>query len=132
MRHTLYDIARAYSTIREAAMPVMVTTNVPADHLEFEGGYSEDETDETGECEASDIEMALNQLRKISEVAPELLSILEHKSDLDGWALIKLAKAADYVSGVHDYYKYKDDCDCQDTEQDDDHSIMFQVGYENL
>lgn len=132
MRCTLNDIAKAYSTVREAAMPVMVTTNVPADHLEFEGDYSDDESRETGECESSDIEMALNQLRKIIEVTPDLLSILEHKSDLDGWALIKLAKAADYIGGVHDYYKYKEDCGCQDDEQDDDHSIMFSVGYENL
>lgn len=132
MRYTLNDIAKAYSTIREAAMPVMVTTNVPADHLEFEGDYSDDDTHETGECESSDIEMALNQLRKIIEVTPDLLSILEHKSDLDGWALIKLAKAADYIGGVHDYYKYKEDCGCQDDEQGDDHSIMFSVGYENL
>ena len=54
----------------------MVTTNVPADHLEFEGGYSEDETEETT-TESSDIEMARNQSRKVISVAPELLSILE-------------------------------------------------------
>ena len=36
-------------------MPVMVTTNVPADHLEFEGDYNDDETGETGECESSEI-----------------------------------------------------------------------------
>lgn len=131
MRHTLNDIAKAYSIVRESAIPVMVTTNVPADHLEFEGGYSEDETEETT-SESSDIEMARNQLRKVISVAPELLSILEDKPDLDGWALIKLAKAADYIGGVCDYYKYKDDCGCQDDELDDDHSIMFRVGYENL
>lgn len=128
MRHTLNDIAKAYSIVRESAIPVMVTTNVPADHLEFESG---DDTEETT-SESSDIEMARNQLRKIINVAPELLSILEDMPDLDGWALIKLAKAADYIGGVNDYYKYKDDCGCQDDELDDDHSIMFRVGYENL
>lgn len=128
MRHTLNDIAKAYSIVRESAVPVMVTTNVPADHLEFEG---EGDTEETT-SESSDIEMARNQLRKVINVAPELLSILEDKPDLDGWALIKLAKAADYIGGVCDYYKYKDSDECQDSELDDDHSIMFRVGYENV
>ncbi len=128
MRHTLNDIAKAYSIVRESAMPVMVTTNVPADHLEFEGG---DDTEEIT-SESSDIEMARNQLRKVINVAPELLSILEDMPDLDGWALIKLAKAADYIGGVCDYYKYKDEHGCQSDNLDDDHSIMFQVGYENL
>ena len=126
MRYTLNEIAKAYSTVYEATTPVIVTTNVPGDALEF---TSDNEVEHNSECEASDIEMALNQLRKIQEVTPELLEILDMYQDLDGWALIKLAKAADYVSGVLDYYKYK--CDHGDATHDDEHTMMFSTGYED-
>jgi len=126
MRYTLNEIAKAYSTVYESTTPVIVTTNVPADALEF---TSDNEVEHNSECEASDIEMALNQLRKIQEVTPELLEILDMYQDLDGWALIKLAKAADYVSGVLDYYKYK--CDHGDATHDDEHTMMFSTGYED-
>ena len=48
-------------------------------------------------------EMAINQLRNISDYSQELMSMIQPGMQLEGWVQSKLTLAKDYVSKVKHY-----------------------------
>jgi hypothetical protein len=59
-----------------------------------------------------DIELALDDLKKIHEYSKKLHELIRSKSDVDGWMQAKITKAADYVSEVfHRLDSVESECD---------------------
>lgn len=106
-------LTEAYTTVREMNLgpagmgvqpvgnPVVVSVDLPADDIETE--YSNDE----GEEDQGEIELACASLYKLAEYSPKLLEIIKSKPGLDGWVSSKIALAADYISEVYHRLDYK-------------------------
>ena len=70
-----------------------------------------------------EVEMAITDLRALSQMASELAQHLENEKpkELEGWVQAKITKAADYIDAVHKNHIYSPEHDgCQDC--DDPHS----------
>jgi len=57
--------------------------------------------DQQRDCgDQGDVEIALDDLKKLHEYSKKLHELIRSKSDVDGWMQAKITKAADYVSEV--------------------------------
>lgn len=51
--------------------------------------------------------MVLGDLRKINDLSSKLFFMIKkHEADIEEWNQVKISRAADYLSSVHDYLAY--------------------------
>jgi len=84
--------------------------------------YYNDEEDHGyhDERDPSEIDMALSDLKKLSEYADKLYSIIEREEGLDGWVASKITRASDYISSVYHHLDFEtgDDCGCDHEDEE--------------
>jgi len=61
----------------------------------------------TGDAPGDEVDMAMGELKNISDHATEISRMLTPDMELEAWVQSKITKAADYISSVHDYLKGK-------------------------
>lgn len=105
--------------------PVMITMDMPGAEVSSEDDSDHDEHHH--EVDAEEVEMAISDLDKLTELSHKLLHMLEDEQSLEGWVAAKITKATDYISSVFDYMNDESDegCGCSDDEG------MYAKGYED-
>jgi hypothetical protein len=83
------------------------------DHEDDHGFHDEEDP--------SEIDMALSDLKKLSEYADKLYSIIEREEGLDGWVASKITRASDYISSVYHHldFETENDCGCDHEDEED-------------
>ena len=69
----------------------------------------------TGQADDHEVEMAITDLKAISDMAAKLAEHLsqENPQELEGWVQAKITKAADYMEAVYKNHVYGEhDCGC--------------------
>jgi hypothetical protein len=68
----------------------------------------------TGQVDDHEVEMAITDLRALSQMAGELAQHFENEKpkELEGWVQAKITKAADYIDAVHKNHVYSPDHEC--------------------
>ena len=69
----------------------------------------------TGKVDDHEVEMAISDLRALSEKAAALADHYEKEqpTDLEGWVQAKITMAADYISKVYDNHMFSPDQECE-------------------
>ena len=94
-------LEEAYNTVHENCMgPDVMITQEPIQAVDID-------TEQCGEHDQSEIDMAGRDLLKAQEYAAKLSDMVQQLPGLDGWVASKITKASDYLSSVFHYLDYK-------------------------
>jgi hypothetical protein len=75
----------------------------------FDEGYSDRPVNQ------EETYMVLGDLRKINDLSSKLfMMIKKHECDIEEWNQVKISRAAEYLSAVHDYLAYTNVSDSND------------------
>ncbi len=94
-------LEEAYNIVNENCMgPEVMVTQEPIQAVDVD-------TEECGERDQSEIDMAGRDLLKAQEYAAKLSEMVQQLPGLDGWVASKITKASDYLSSVFHYLDYE-------------------------
>lgn len=97
--------------------PVIISMEMPG--AEVDGDASE-------QSDPGEIDMACDDLKRLMDMIPKLLDMIETQPSLEGWVASKITKAADYINSVYtDLGGEQDDCGCSGN------ADMFNIGSED-
>jgi hypothetical protein len=94
-------LEEAYNTVHENCMePDVMITQEPIQAVDID-------TEQCGEHDQSEIDMAGRDLLKAQEYAAKLTAMVQQVPGLDGWVSAKITKASDYLSSVFHFLDYE-------------------------
>jgi hypothetical protein len=94
-------LEEAYNIVNENCMgPEVMVTQEPIQAVDVD-------TEECGEHDQSEIDMAGRDLLKAQEYAAKLTAMVQQVPGLDGWVSAKITKASDYLSSVYHFLDYE-------------------------
>ena len=100
-RRELALMEEAYQQVNENCMlPDVMVTQEPIQAVDVD-------TEQCGEHDQSEIDMAGRDLLKAQEYAAKLSAMVQQVPGLDGWVSAKITKASDYLSSVYHFLDYE-------------------------
>ena len=94
-------LEEAYNTVHENCMePGVMITQEPIQAVDID-------TEQCGEHDQSEIDMAGRDLLKAQEYAAKLTAMVQQVPGLDGWVSAKITKPSDYLSSVFHFLDYE-------------------------
>lgn len=119
----------AYNTVMPSSVaapnmlgkPVIITMDMPG--AEVDGDASE-------QSDPGEVDMATDDLKRLMDMIPKLLNMIETQPSLEGWVASKITKATDYINSVYTDLggeQNEDVCGCPGESEID----MFNIGSED-